>query len=1394
MRKFLAVIFALWSTLAFAQGDGPAHSIPLFQGPGIIGFGVVGPCTAGQTAVWNNNTTDPTCQTLPAVSQNNTWTGDQYFASGRPWCDVIGRGAKGSGLSADAAGNVTAFNACITAVQALGGGTVYVPSSPSHYCLNATITIPQNVRLLGETEEGSILDYCDTGSQTVIVLAGGFATLEEITIFADGFNSSVRPFGPVGNAVNIGSGHVGDCVNCRVQHVTTFGGVYGFWINGGTDAFIQEIHPSSYYVAGLYVANTDSMWGRRLQLDNGGIGLPTFPATFSNWSAGVTVTAGQIMNTTSPTGYLIQVVSCVAPCHTGGTAPTLQNQNVQFVDNNVTWLVVGANNNTSLWFDTNASEIYLSQLDLGALYASVQMSNTLSGQPPAANFVDGASLLGYQYDVYVTAGSGLNLSNVELHGCVISNCSAVQTDLSWVGNLVINNAIANGTALNGFYNKVGYGFRLSNSYINGFTTGVQVDPGVSDWSVTNSTFNTLTNGVSVSSGASDRYVIAHNTYKTVTTPVTDSGTGIVKTVQSNLDSLLTGRAITGTWPAGSTFAFFGNSALSQSAPGNYALLEDTSGASYLNAASGQSIHVRIANGDVWAVGPSGGILTAGGVDEGVGNIYLGNPGTTAGGLWFANATSGTIELAPPTGALGTVTLTLPGATGTVPVEQRTVFSNTPYNMQAQDRLIAQIGTLNAARSVTLVAANSVNVGRRVLIVDESGTATATNTIRLTPSGSDTINGSSTTQAAITSGFGFVELESDGVSKWTAVRVSLSSVLNVGGIVAVANGGTNCSAASGTCLDNITGFASTGLIDRTGAGTYTFTVPGTGVLTAIALGVDTNGGLVTGSTTSIAAGAIHVGAGSGSNTVGVADVALGSLLASGGAGSNPAYCSNPCTLGASGTAGSLAVGNATSGTVTLNTVAGALGSVTASLPANTGTIAETNFAQTWSATQTHSAQLASTAALTIASASGATLDDVNIVAEITTVTGTTNITTAAGFNKVSLYRPTITDASSVTITKASTLYVDNAPLAAGSATITNPWALNTGAGQVFFQTANEQSTILNGIGGTDNPGVFVQRILTSSSSTSTNGMEIDFQNNNSTASKVTRGLTVNLSVTSGNSTAQGNMNGLNVNVEHFGTNSVPIMAGGAMSIINANTGTVTTALGYQLGITNNAGGTNTLSDGLRVNQPAGPSTAVTSVWTNINGVEIQDQNPVAGGGGSNTLTNPPVGLLINSQTATGAYSIKTATGIVALNSATGSAPLNVGSLSNTATTSAICYNTTTGAFSFDGTIGTCTTSDERLKRFLAPLSGSLDKLVRLSESSHFGYYEWRKPGYGEGRKIGLGAQTLERIYPELVATGDDGYKSVAYSQLIVPVIAAIAELKADNDNLRAEIKALKRKAR
>ena len=48
--------------------------------------------------------------------------------------------------------------------------------------------------------------------------------------------------------------------------------------------------------------------------------------------------------------------------------------------------------------------------------------------------------------------------------------------------------------------------------------------------------------------------------------------------------------------------------------------------------------------------------------------------------------------------------------------------------------------------------------------------------------------------------------------------------HISGILPIANGGTNANSASGTSLDNITGFASTGYIKRTGAGSYSINSP------------------------------------------------------------------------------------------------------------------------------------------------------------------------------------------------------------------------------------------------------------------------------------------------------------------------------------------------------------------------------------------------------------------------------------------------------------------------------------------------------------------------------------------------------------------------------------------
>ena len=91
------------------------------------------------------------------------------------------------------------------------------------------------------------------------------------------------------------------------------------------------------------------------------------------------------------------------------------------------------------------------------------------------------------------------------------------------------------------------------------------------------------------------------------------------------------------------------------------------------------------------------------------------------------------------------------------------------------------------------------------------------------------------------------------------------------------------------------------------------------------------------------------------------------------------------------------------------------------------------------------------AQTVASAAGAVLNALVVPAATITISGSTGITTATGFNAVSLGRPTLSAASAVAITNAATLYVSNSPVGAGDgpATITNPYAIWVDDGVVRF---------------------------------------------------------------------------------------------------------------------------------------------------------------------------------------------------------------------------------------------------------------------------------------------------------------------------------------------------------
>ena len=89
-----------------------------------------------------------------------------------------------------------------------------------------------------------------------------------------------------------------------------------------------------------------------------------------------------------------------------------------------------------------------------------------------------------------------------------------------------------------------------------------------------------------------------------------------------------------------------------------------------------------------------------------------------------------------------------------------------------------------------------------------------------------------------------------------------------------------------------------------------------------------------------------------------------------------------------------------------------------------------------------------------------------------------------------------------------------------------------------------------------------------------------------------------------------------------------------------------------------------------------------------------------------------------------------------------------------------------------TSGITESSDERLKENISDLTNALEKVIQLRGVS----YNWKdKANYSEKTQIGLIAQEVEKIIPELVDCDSQGYYAVQYTHLVPLLIEAVKEL-------------------
>jgi hypothetical protein len=106
--------------------------------------------------------------------------------------------------------------------------------------------------------------------------------------------------------------------------------------------------------------------------------------------------------------------------------------------------------------------------------------------------------------------------------------------------------------------------------------------------------------------------------------------------------------------------------------------------------------------------------------------------------------------------------------------------------------------------------------------------------------------------------------------------------------------------------------------------------------------------------------------------------------------------------------------------------------------------------------------------------------------------------------------------------------------------------------------------------------------------------------------------------------------------------------------------------------------------------------------------------------------------------------------------------------------------------------TCSSSDRRFKTDITPIDSSLSKVSKLQGVFYnWDRKKWPQKNFPEGKQVGLIAQEVEKVIPEVVNTDKEGYKSLSYDKLTAVLIEAVKEQQKRIESQQVMILTLKK---